>query len=275
MDKFAAILKDLRPVKEKNKIRLGRKWDGGYVLSRRILDASQVLISLGVNNEWSFEAGCLKSKPFDQLIMVDDQGSPQIMRDLFFKSVGDVVFKFYDKVVFNRFKFRTKKFIHYTLLSNRYKVKYLQLRIGNGPAETGLDQLIHQQLIQTGKQNILLKIDIEGSEYHIISDIVNGSQNYSGVIIEFHDLLSQPEQFSKAIQQMKQGFEIIHVHFNNYTPRNEYLADVVEISFVNKSWVDHPEWETNDYPVPGLDYPCNRDMKDYEIKWPLPPAPNF
>lgn len=40
MDNFPEILKIIRPIKEPNKKRFGRNLDGGYVLSQRIMDAS-------------------------------------------------------------------------------------------------------------------------------------------------------------------------------------------------------------------------------------------
>lgn len=66
---------------------------------------------------------------------------------------------------------------------------------------------------------------------------------------------------------MKQEFEIIHIHFNNYAPRNEYIGDVIEVSFINSSWVTNPIPEDQPYPVRGLDFPCNQDEKDYKINW--------
>jgi len=267
MDIYADILYNLRPVKEPNKKRLGRKWDGGYILSQKILDSSDILLSLGINDEWSFEASCMKAKPFERLIMVDDWGSSKQLVTQFFDSLLEMFYKFYQKDVFKLFKFNSKKILRYVLLKARFHVTYIKTRIGHGPGEMAIDELIKQQNIKPGLGNILLKMDIEGSEYEIIEDMVKGYKNFSGLAIEFHGILGAPDRFRQAILDLKNKFEIIHIHFNNYTDRNAYVSDVVEVSFINKSLVNHPVPEDLPYPIPGLDFPCNPDKADYPIVW--------
>lgn len=267
MNTYPEILRMLHPVQEKGKRRFGRNWDGGYILSQRILDASDFLISLGVGEEWSFEAACLKAKRFKYLIMVDDRTSAKDLWKQLFSSLYGMTYKFYNKAVFNQFKFDTKKVLRFGLLKARYDCRYIKRRIGQRSGETRIDQLIEEENIPTGHRNILLKMDIEGSEYENLKDIVNGYQNYSGVIVEFHDILNSPEWLKEALIEMKTVFEIIHVHYNNYGVRNEYLADVIEVTFINKSFEIHPEKETKPYPIPGLDFPCDREKEDYVIQW--------
>ncbi|HNS26959.1 MAG TPA: hypothetical protein PKN91_02440 [Steroidobacteraceae bacterium] len=36
-------------------MRVGRDHDGGYVLPRDVIERSHTLLSLGVNDDWSFE----------------------------------------------------------------------------------------------------------------------------------------------------------------------------------------------------------------------------
>ena len=38
-----------------NLIRLGRKYDGGYVIDKRVIAKTNVIISCGLEAEWSFE----------------------------------------------------------------------------------------------------------------------------------------------------------------------------------------------------------------------------
>ena len=45
----------LRPFDEPNLIRLGKKNDGGYVVSKKSLESGNCLLTFGMCNEWSFE----------------------------------------------------------------------------------------------------------------------------------------------------------------------------------------------------------------------------
>ena len=38
-----------------NLIRIGRKSDGGYVIDRRVINKTSVIITCGLEAEWSFE----------------------------------------------------------------------------------------------------------------------------------------------------------------------------------------------------------------------------
>ena len=44
-----------RPMKFDDLIRVGKSFDGGYVMPSRALEASRSVLSLGVNDDWSFE----------------------------------------------------------------------------------------------------------------------------------------------------------------------------------------------------------------------------
>ena len=45
----------LKPFEVDDLIRLGRKEDGGYIISEKVLKNCNILISFGMANDWSFE----------------------------------------------------------------------------------------------------------------------------------------------------------------------------------------------------------------------------
>ena len=47
--------KILRPINWKNLIRIGKDNDGGYVIPYEIISKTDVLLSYGINKDWSFE----------------------------------------------------------------------------------------------------------------------------------------------------------------------------------------------------------------------------
>ena len=54
----------LKPYETKyeNLIRLGNKFDGGYIIDKRVINKTNAIISCGLNDEWSFEKDFQKKK---------------------------------------------------------------------------------------------------------------------------------------------------------------------------------------------------------------------
>jgi hypothetical protein len=48
-------LNKFHPIQLANLIRLGRDWDGGYVVSNEQIQKTEILLSFGINDDWSFE----------------------------------------------------------------------------------------------------------------------------------------------------------------------------------------------------------------------------
>jgi hypothetical protein len=48
-------LNRFHPIQMDNLIRLGRDWDGGYVVSKDQIEKTETLLSFGINDDWSFE----------------------------------------------------------------------------------------------------------------------------------------------------------------------------------------------------------------------------
>ena len=65
--------KNFKPykVKLKNLIRLGSKFDGGYVIDNRVISETKYLITCGLNDDWSFEKEFLKKNPNCHLLAYD------------------------------------------------------------------------------------------------------------------------------------------------------------------------------------------------------------
>ena len=78
----------------------------------------------------------------------------------------------------------------------------------------------------------MLKVDIEGDEYDILSDIKNMSNNIEGLIIEFHNINNKLKK-KKIIDFIKNiPLKIIHIHANNYAEKDAFGdPTTIEISF--------------------------------------------
>jgi hypothetical protein len=54
--------KVFEPPKQADYIRLGKSGDGGYIIDRQSIAASEKLLSFGINYDWSFESDFLRQK---------------------------------------------------------------------------------------------------------------------------------------------------------------------------------------------------------------------
>jgi predicted O-methyltransferase YrrM len=120
------------------------------------------------------------------------------------------------------------------------------------------------------KDNMILKMDIEGCEYPVIEKNINLiSKCFSMVCVEFHGL-NNPEFYRYkdkgfVIRLLLENFDIFHMHANNWVERKHLIPNVIEISFVRKGFcleeLDGP------YPVKGLDFPNCVGREDYKLDW--------
>ena len=61
----------LKPIRNKNLIRLGRKADGGYVVDKKVVESTNFLITFGLGPDWSFELDFIKSNKQIKIFMYD------------------------------------------------------------------------------------------------------------------------------------------------------------------------------------------------------------
>lgn len=261
---FQQISKAIHPYKVEDKIRLGRNFDGGYIISRQVLDNSNIIISLGINNEWSFEKSCLNFKKFDLLVMIDDQMSATLLVKHVLRNLMTCLYRPLNAEVRHNFVRVFNTLVSYNKLINKQNVKYHKLRIGSGPGEINLTNLLVKYNLQH-QDHLFFKIDIEGSEYSLIDSLIQYENKISGMVIEFHNILQKPTAFLFWIKKLNEFYSIYHVHFNNYTDRNEFISDAIEVSFANKVKYSLYNIDEERYPIINLDFPCDASKKDYPI----------
>lgn len=70
--------------------------------------------------------------------------------------------------------------------------------------------------------------------------------------------LTKKKLFVKSIKKLKNKFDIIHLHANNYRSlkNNEDIFDVIEITMVNKNTNQFRKQFRVNFPIKKLDYEC-------------------
>ena len=237
--------KSLSPHYSDNLIRLGSKYDGGYILSNKSIHRSEFLISMGIDYNFDFELDFYKSRK--KAITMFDYTSTKL--SLVKKLIKDLIFLRYRELK-NHFIGLTH---HFFFLSKR-DVELINKFVGYDIDNQISFKSIISKFIRNKFQNHkgILKIDIEGSEYRILEDILTYQNFFLDIIIEFHDVdinLEKIIQFSSKLQK-----KIININVNNYgfiLPTG--LPKTIEITFSN----DHTSSQYQEYFSNVLNSPCN------------------
>lgn len=126
---------------------------------------------------------------------------------------------------------------------------------------------IFQSYISTKNQKIILKIDIEGSEYEIIEQLMQFSNQIILLIIEFHDIVDKPKEFKKLLDLIKSEYSLIHTHINNNGIMSKYeIPEVCEFTFYSKKEF-RGNLRVNKIPLEKLDQPNNKNRIDFQIEF--------
>ena len=166
----------LRPFKCDHLVRLGQDYDGGYIVNRMDIEKSDILISMGVKDDWSFEIDFSKINDCE-LVSLDKEShvSPD---DVFYKGHRQMIYK----------------------------------NIGLEPSD---DVIPFDHIINLPSNKIFLKMDVEGEEYKFLDLIIQNSHKFSSICMEFH-YLNEANNFNELINFIgKIDHRLVHLHPNN------------------------------------------------------------
>ena len=233
-------------------MRLGSRFDGGYVLPQLVIDNASVLISLGVNDDWNLEKDFRRVSKEITIHCFD--GS--IRARTFLMRAAKALLKFrlalcvrYCRVFLDYHRFFKNGVTHYTkFISDRSFDNYIDW--------SQVEQLVKIQ--GQNAENVVLKIDIEGEEYRLLEAILDRKDIFSCIMLEFHDFdlhHGLVKEFSKNL-----GLDIVNFHANNCAPLSkEGVPRVVEITYVSRNFVSGTS------NLSGLNSPCCPDKGEYEV----------
>jgi hypothetical protein len=221
------------------KVRIGNKFDGGYIINEQIIRHTKKIISIGMGNEDSFERE-------------------------WFSKYSTTYIEAYD----GTYPCQTLCSEHAAYVNKN--IFYVQRNVGYNEGFIPLNTIVD------GKQDVLLKVDVEGAEYEIFDNIK--LSDVTGLLLEVHDL-DRIDYRSKLIELIQNQFSdliLFHIHGNSWsyffdldindTTFNNFPA-VLELSFINRKLVNSYELDYNKYPIAGIDYSNNPNVSDIDLYW--------
>tara|TARA_B100001175_G_C19486280_1_gene629964 strand:+ start:1024 stop:1824 length:801 start_codon:yes stop_codon:yes gene_type:complete len=244
----------LKPYKVKKLLRLGRNFDGGYLVCSDTLKKCENLVTLGVGDDISFEIDFEKKKNSKNIKLYDYT----VNNLLFIK----IIFKYFRRLItfrtsLNNFTYSIKNYLNFLKFLKKENVHLYKLRVVRKiKYHNDIDLRSIFKKINSNKN--LLKIDIEGSEYEIINEIINYKSKIKMLIIEFHWINKNKKLFIQSVKKLKKNFDIIHIHANNYRSKknSDDIFDVVELTMVNKKENQYHKNFRLNFPIKKLDYEC-------------------
>jgi len=226
----SSIYQLIRPkdVKDKKKVRIGNKGDGGYVLLNDFKDI-KIAYSFGICDEISFE------------------------KELSEKNIE--VFM-YDHTIQNISEYNPK--LHWKKIG-------LTGKKGINENLKTLKELLEENG-HILEKDMILKMDIEGSEWDsFLYMSFNILRQFKYIVVEFHFFDNYKSIYSKVFKKLNKTHQIFHLHCNNcgqIINFDEYnICNLLEISFVIRE-ENIFEKSIEKYPIKDIDYKNCNNNKD-------------
>ena len=223
----------LRPkgVLGKNKVRIGAKNDGGYILLNDF-ENIKYAYSFGISNEISFDKE-LADKNID-IFMYDHT---------------------IEALPFTNPKFHWKK------------IGITHIKGENNNTKT-FDEILEENGHKNEK-DMILKLDIEGGEWNILNEINQEILlQFKYIIIEFHFTDLSSSKYQEVFKKLNQSHQIFHLHCNNCCPIINFdgynLCSALEISFIireKNTFIDYSGY----FPLKNIDYKNIENMEDINL----------
>ena len=243
--KVPSELSFLKPTPTSQILHLGNKHDGGYVVSRSVLNQTEELVSYGLGHDISFEnefnTQCrnpIKISVYDHTVRKPNWFVLFTLR-IYKLARPKTTRSFYYKKWLKDYKtfFKTNQHIRKKVISK-----------GNNNGEISAIETIPTNSLN----KIFLKIDIEGDEYDVLDSLNMEIAEFTGLAIEFHCVSLNFSKFKDLIIKLRKSHNLVYVHANNFSNISELgIPEALEISFVRKDldsdFVDLDKINTNDF----------------------------
>lgn len=243
-----------RPSSNPPLLRLGRDYDGGYIVAIDDVLRTESMIACGINDDWSFEADFF-DKAKCRIDCYDQSVTPTSLLKASFKNLGhwpDMSHAMHSLRAFTGYG----RFFH-----SNHLIRHYRKNVGRPVADFSVSM---EEILSTQAGEIFIKLDIEGSEYYCLNAIMENEHRITGCVIEFHEVplfLESLKTFFGSLQRLK----ICHVHVNNFGDVcDSGIPQYVEVTMTSDQ--SYSTQSTDPVNLPSeLDMPNNRHMPDPKI----------
>ena len=255
--------KFLKPyfIKKEELTRLGSIDDGGYVLPIKDIKLSDVLISLGISDNWDFEKDFSKRSKVN-VIAYDNS----INNNFWISKFKKDLIKFIKLKIFKPKKiYKMFQYIDFiSFFKFNKKNNFFLKKIGNCEDCINIQEIISYHVSKD--QKIFFKIDIEGSEYEILDQIISNQEKIQGIVIEFHNVTRNFDTIKEFLSKIKNNLNLVHIHANNYSTKqvNDF-PEALELTISNINLNNYDFDKSRDYPIKNLDFPNSKRSPDIKI----------
>lgn len=255
----------LRPQPFGDLIRLGHARDGGYVIPRRCLLATDVLLSFGLSANWEFEKDFRRAR--------ESLGKPLLIHAYDHTINATKLGRYRLKALLHLIASRDPKHWKAWRMAGGYRrffdgvgaVHFEEMVTWcDGPGKASVDAIMSRIDRSSG---VFLSMDIEGHEYRVAGDLIRHADRFVGMAIEFHDLDILRDRFMGIHELLLGPFALAHVHVNNVLGLGrEGFPNILEMTYVARRLVRHDERAAErSYPVEGLDMANVPGRPDFQI----------
>lgn len=244
----------LQPKRIDSLERIGRANDGGYLVDSRSVENSDMLIGLGINDDWSFEEDFYSQHPVPIVAFDGSVGKSEFVRR-FIKAALQV-----HKPQKALSRFRTiRNYGKFFTDDRKHEEKHVGL--SSEPGYISFPAIIDEARKQN-RSKIFFKVDVEGWEYRLLDEFVHNASLMTGLAIEFHDIDLHIDKLRDFVTRFP--LTLVHTHCNNYVICNDKKVPlVIECTFT----AFEAEEELVSKLPSDLDMPNNARKEDYSIEF--------
>jgi hypothetical protein len=257
--------KFLKPyfIKKEELVRLGSVDDGGYVLPIKDIKSSDLLISLGISDNWDFEKDF--SKMSNAKVIAYDYS---INNNFWISKFKKDLIKFIKLKIFKPKKiYKMLQYIDFILFFKMNKKNLFFLKkIGNNEGCVNIHDILATHIKE--KEKVFLKVDIEGSEYEILDQIISNKDKIQGIVIEFHNVTKNFNLIKEFLNKINTNLNLVHIHANNYSTKDaSQFPEAIELTISNINLQNQVFDKSRKYPLENLDFPNSKRSPDIKINF--------
>lgn len=210
--------------------RVGPAHDGGYVVATESIGPTEWLLSLGLADDWRFERDFQRLTGADVTAVDATTGPTMWVQTGAVKALLTASGRRF-RAPLSEYYNNESGYLRYRMFFGHESREHLRDWVGDGGDGT---VSIAELLERRPGAATFLKMDIEGSEWRTLGDIVSHQDRFTGMVIEFHDVDLRLERLEAFVADLN-DFAIVCTTANNAgRVTADGIPTVVELSFARR-----------------------------------------